>query len=85
MKLNELITDFSVFTTIEEQSLLAIMPDLELPYNSYNERQQFILDNLIRKSLVSKIGNEKDSFLVVNTEKSVINSLSFIFLCLCSF
>lgn len=64
MKLNELITDFSVFTTIEEQSLLAIMPDLELPYNSYNERQQFILDNLIRKSLVSKIGNEKDSFLV---------------------
>lgn len=64
MKLNELISDFSVFTTIEEQSLLAIMPDLELPYNSYNERQQFILDNLIRKSLVSKIGNEKDSFLV---------------------
>tara|TARA_B100002019_G_scaffold17571_1_gene13798 strand:+ start:2744 stop:2953 length:210 start_codon:yes stop_codon:yes gene_type:complete len=64
MKLNELISDFSVFTTIEEQSLLATMPDLELPYNSYNERQQFILDNLIRKSLVSKIGNEKDSFLV---------------------
>ena len=64
MKLNELITDFSVFTTIEEQSLLAIMPDLELPYNSYNERQQFILDNLIRKSLVSKIGNKEDSFLV---------------------
>ncbi len=64
MKLNELIFDFSVLTTIEEQSLLATMPDLELPYNSYNERQQFILDNLIRKSLVSKIGNEKDSFLV---------------------
>ena len=64
MKLNELITDFSVFTTIEEQSLLATMPDLELPYNSYNERQQFILDNLIRKSLVSKIGNKEDSFLV---------------------
>ena len=64
MKLNELISDFSVFTTIEEQSLLATMPDLELPYNSYNERQQFILDNLIRKSLVSKIGNKEDSFLV---------------------
>ena len=63
MKLNELITDFTVFTTIEEQALLTTMSEKALPYNSYNERQQFILDGLIRKSLVSKIGSE-DSFLV---------------------
>lgn len=64
MKLNELITDFTVFTTIEEQNLLAVMPDKELPYKSYTDRQQFILDSLIRKSLVSKIANNQDSFLV---------------------
>ena len=63
MKLNELITDFTVFTTIEEQALLTTMSEKALPDNSYNERQQFISDSLIRKSLVSKIGSE-DSFLV---------------------
>ena len=62
MKLNELISDFTVFTTIEEQALLSKMPANEMSIQSYNEREQFILDSLIRKSLVSKIGNKKDSF-----------------------
>ena len=64
MKLNELISDFTVFTTIEEQALLSKMPDNEMSIQAYNEREQFILDSLIRKSLVSKIGNKKDSFSV---------------------
>jgi len=64
MKLNELIIDFTVFTTIEEQALLNKMSEQALAYSSYDERDQFILDSLIRKSLVSKIADKNDSFLV---------------------
>ena len=64
MKLNEIISDFTIITTNEEEVFLKKMPSTSQSYNSYTERQQFILDNLIRKSLVSKIGNEHNSFLV---------------------
>jgi len=64
MKLNELILDFTVFTTIEEQAMLNKMSDRAMSITSYNEREQVILDSLIKKSLVSKIGNKKDSFSV---------------------
>jgi hypothetical protein len=64
MKLNEIISDFTIFTTNEEEVFLKKMPSSSQSYNSFSERQQFILDNLIRKSLVSKIGNENNSFLV---------------------
>ena len=64
MKLNEIITDFTIFTTNEEEVFLKKMPSTSQSYNAFSERQQFILDSLIRKSLVSKIGNTQDSFLV---------------------
>ena len=64
MKLNEIISDFTIFTTNEEEVFLKKMPSTSQSYSSFSERQQFILDSLIRKSLVSKIGNEPDSFLV---------------------
>ncbi len=64
MKLNEIISDFTIFTTNEEEVFLKKMPSISQSYSSFSERQQFILDSLIRKSLVSKIGNTQDSFLV---------------------
>ena len=64
MKLNEIISDFTIFTTNEEEVFLKKMPSNPQTYHSFSERQQFILDSLIRKSLVSKIGNNPDSFLV---------------------
>ena len=64
MKLNEIISDFTIFTTNEEEVFLKKMPSTSQSYNAFSERQQFILDSLIRKSLVSKIGNTQDSFLV---------------------
>ena len=48
----------------EEEVFLKKMPSTSQSYSSFSERQQFILDSLIRKSLVSKIGNKPDSFLV---------------------
>jgi len=54
MKVNDLIQDFEIFVSNEEQSILSRMHDVA-PLNSYNEREKTIIENLIRKSLVSKI------------------------------
>jgi hypothetical protein len=56
MKINELIKDFEVFTTIEERR---VMEQLTYPrqLTSFSERDQFTIEGLIRKSLVIKIGD----------------------------
>lgn len=55
MKLNELISEFEVFTTIEEDRVLEELYYAR-PLNSFSERDQFTIEGLIRKSLVIKIG-----------------------------
>ena len=54
MKLNELIKDFRIFMTNEEKVELEKLT-APTPLSSLTERQQVIINNLIRKSLVSKI------------------------------
>ena len=54
MKLNELLTDFEIFMTNEEKVELKNL-SAPTPMSSLTERQQVIMNNLIRKSLVSKI------------------------------
>ena len=54
MKLNELIKDFRIFMTNEEKVELEKLT-APTPLASLTERQQVIINNLIRKSLVSKI------------------------------
>lgn len=54
MKLNELIRDFKIYKTNEELEELSKL-NAPVPFASLSERQQVIMNNLIRKSLVSKI------------------------------
>ena len=54
MKLNELITDFTIYLTNEEKSLLEDVSGLT-PLSSFQEREQTIINNLIRKSIISKV------------------------------
>jgi|TARA_B110000211_G_scaffold222695_1_gene271678 hypothetical protein len=54
MKLNELIRDFKIYQTNEEKEELSKL-NAPIPLASLSERQQVIMNNLIRKSLVSKI------------------------------
>ena len=54
MKINELITNFEIFVTNEEKVELENL-SAPTPLASLTERQQVIINNLIRKSLVSKI------------------------------
>jgi len=66
MKLNELIEDFIIYTTNEEKAVLSKLDDI-VSLDTFPEREQAIIENLIRKSLVSKI-NRKGSILVMANE-----------------
>jgi hypothetical protein len=65
MKINELIGDFKIFTTNEETEILK---KLSAPsyLSSFTERERFIIEGLIRKSLVIKIGT--DNIRVISNE-----------------
>lgn len=54
MKLNELISNFEIFITNEEKTLLTKMEKYNF-LESFNEREQFIIDNLVKKSIISKV------------------------------
>lgn len=57
MKISELIESFEVFTSNEEDKILA---KLSAPayLESFSDRDRFIIEGLIRKSLVIKIGDK---------------------------
>jgi hypothetical protein len=55
MKINELIGDFEIFTTHEDRHVLKKLSNPS-PLVSFSERDQMVIENLIRKGLVTKIG-----------------------------
>jgi FixJ family two-component response regulator len=57
MKINELLGSFEIYTTIEEQQLLNKLQQ-RTKLSSLPEREQQVAENLIRKSLLKKIGYE---------------------------
>ena len=65
MKINELLNNFEIFTTNEEYKLWAKL-DTETPLQSFPERQRFVIENMIKKSLVSKRMRGKDVMVVKN-------------------
>lgn len=67
MKINELISDFEIWTTNEEKDLLEKLSK-PVKLASLTEHEQFQVQTMIRKSLVTKIGFEDPS--VVANEKA---------------
>jgi hypothetical protein len=55
MRINELIGEFGIFTTNEEAVILRKLSK-PVPLSSLSEQEQFRIEALIRKSLVTKIG-----------------------------
>jgi len=53
MKLNELISEFTIALTNEEAAMLENISGVQ-QLHQFTEREQFIIENLIRKSLISK-------------------------------
>lgn len=64
MKLNELITDFEIWTTNEERELLNKLHK-PVALSSLSEQEQFRVQSLIRKSLITKVGQE-NPYVVIN-------------------
>ncbi len=56
MKINEILTGFSIYTTRAEDAMLQRLKSVSY-LNSFTEQEQFIIEGLIRKSLVIKIGD----------------------------
>jgi len=55
MKVNEILTSFTIYTNNEESALLDSLSNETILLSRFNEHDQEILNNLIRKSLVMKI------------------------------
>jgi len=68
MKINELITEFNIQRSNEENAVLGKCSSQAIPIHTFSERDRFILDSLIRKALVSKIVKEDGSVLVIANE-----------------
>jgi hypothetical protein len=68
MKINELINSFEIFITNEERSIYETMNE-KSALAQFNEREQFIIQNLIRKSLVSKVISNGQVLVVKNDHK----------------
>ena len=57
MKINDLLSSFNVYTSNEEQKVLEKLFNPAL-LSEFTEHEQFVIEGLIRKSLVIKIGTE---------------------------
>jgi hypothetical protein len=65
VKLNELIKQFSIAMSNEEKDVLGRMSGVQ-PLDSFTEREQFVIEGLIRKSLVSKVHNKGSTLVMAN-------------------
>ena len=65
MKINELISSFEIFITNEERAIYETL-DERTAMSKFNEREQVIIQNLIRKSLISKVVANGNVLVVKN-------------------
>ena len=69
MKLNDLISHFEIQTTNEETELLDKIQDVMIP-EQFTEREQTVIENLVKKSLITKIVEDDGKvYLVKNGRK----------------
>lgn len=69
MKINELLQDFEIFLTNEEKNILPKLRELRLPAE-FNERERFVIDNMVKKSVVTKVSYNGETYLVQNEQSS---------------
>ena len=67
MKINELISNFEIWTTNEEAALLKRLQS-PIKISQLDEHDQFRVQAMIRKSLLTKIGHQ-DPSVVANSHK----------------
>jgi hypothetical protein len=65
MQINELIQEFRIYMNNEEADLLETI-DRPCLVETFNEREQTIIQGLIRKSLVSKVVKDGYAYIIRN-------------------
>lgn len=65
MKINDLITSFEIFVSNEERDILEQIQKPE-PLSSFKEREKHVIENLVRKSLVSKLSSNGYIYVMKN-------------------
>jgi hypothetical protein len=67
MKLNELVRSLDTWTSREERAMLEGLKGL-VSMKTFAEHERFIIEGLIRKSLVIKVqGNNNETYIYPNT------------------
>lgn len=68
MKISNLIKEFEIFTSAEEKQIL---DKIHSPcyINTFTDREQYVIESLIKKSLLSKV-QIRGSIVVVPNENS---------------
>lgn len=69
MKLNELVDDIKIALNNEEKQLLRRFDSVMTP-EQFTEREQMIINNMIRKSVVNKVSHKGKMYLVKNEKHS---------------
>lgn len=72
MRIDDILKQFTIAVTNEEDSLLDDI-NSRTPLSSFTEREQFVIENLVRKSLVSKIVIGNQTLVVRNDIQSDIS------------
>lgn len=70
MKIEEI--DIPIFVSNEEHDLLETLEGVR-SYSSFNEREQTLLDGLIRKGIVKR-GMRDSQFLVKRNEEAIVRT-----------
>lgn len=65
MKLNEFIRNIPVWTSHDEQQILESIKE-PVPMASFTEREQTIIESLVRKSLLIKINGQNSVYVYPN-------------------
>lgn len=65
MKINDLLGEFSIQTSNEEKAVLEKVKH-PVPMMSFPEREQFIIEGLIRKALITKVNRNGMVVVVAN-------------------
>jgi len=65
MKMNELIKSFTIQVTNEESAILDKL-EKTTPLSLFTEREKFVIENLVRKSMVSKVALNSQTVVVRN-------------------
>lgn len=68
MKISDLIKEFTIYMTNEEKAVYNRIESIR-PVEAYTEREQFVIESLVKKSLVSKV-RQQNVYMVVKNEQT---------------